>query len=160
MGMLADWIKTIQTQFKKGCPNGNLLEWDRNRYSASIKRVSKKCKVINQTDFNYAYCNTYEIRPKSLNEKYIYELTLSISFIVNAFVYHWTRYTLDMKKGKVIPISEIEVEYDPTDELIKLMKEYGYTEVVSEWFDRQIENVQLELAENATLGKCLFHDYE
>ena len=160
MTLLDDWISIVKNKFGDGCPNGFLLEWDVNRYHSSIKEICRNCKVTNQTDFNYAYCNTYEIRPETRNTKFIYELTLNISFIVDAFSLHWTKYTTNLKKGGVISSNEIEVEYDPTDGLIKFLEKNEYQEVKSDWFEINIDDVQLELAEKATLGKCLFHDYE
>lgn len=160
MTLLDDWISTVKSKFGDGCPNGFLLEWDANRFYSSIIEICRKCKVINQTDFNYAYCNTYVIRPGTKTGNFIYELTLNISFIVDAFSFHWTRYTPNLKKGGVISTNEIEVEYDPTDSLIEFLEKNQYQEVQPDWFDLNIDDVQLELAEEATLGKCLFHDYE
>lgn len=54
-------ILEIQRKFKNACPSGILLEWDRNRFYDLLLPLFVGYKVKNQTDFNYSYCNSFDI---------------------------------------------------------------------------------------------------
>lgn len=152
------WIAEITNQFNPTPPNGFALDWDSDRYFAALKKLCVGCTVLNCTDFNYAYCNTFRITPKSINREYVYDLTLNISFIVNGYSLHWTKSKQGSRAPTPIKEEHIKVKMNPAPVLRQYMDKNSFIEVDGSWFDLPIKGVQLELAEIATLGKCLFHD--
>lgn len=161
MNLPNDWIKIARRCFANGCPNGALLGWDTERFFQELKSICPNQHVRNLTDFNYSYCNKYEIVPIQLPEsERLFEATVSFSFICNAFSFHWTSYSIDKKRGKVVADSCLPLGIDnPRQQISKFAKESGFYEIEGPWMDLEIEGIELELADTATLGKCLFDDF-
>lgn len=161
MALPGDWILKAKESFASGCPNGILLGWDVERFFDELKCACPAQKIRNLTDFNYSYCNKYEIVPEQVpgNGRH-FEATASFSFVCNAFSFHWTSYSLDRKRGKVVPDELLPKEIDnPRQTLIDFAKEKGFDEIDNNWMELEIDGIELELADTATLGKCLFDDY-
>jgi len=161
MALPKDWISQVKMLFTGGRPNGMLLQWDIDRFFAELKAVCNSHRVKNISDFNYAYCNTYIVMPpQPLESKRIFEATISFSFICNAYSLHWTSYSPDKRRGKVVPETVLPKSLEnPTGMLRKFAEDNGFKEIECEWMDIQVEGVELELADVATLGKCLFDDF-
>lgn len=159
MDLLESWISTIALVHEKGRPNGKLLNWNPDRYFDDLKVKCVGCKIENITDFNYSYCNTYQVVPETTSDKYNYVLVLKISYVVNACCIYWVRYSKDFRRGEVISCG-IDVCINPEEILINFMRTEGFHEIESAWMNIPVIGVKLELAEVATLEKCLFDDYE
>jgi len=153
-------IIDIQKKFSDGCPNGFLLGWDINRFFQSLISLFVGFKVINDTDFNYSYCNSYEIELGENESDEIFILTLKVSFIVDAFVLHVTRYSSNRRSGKVIHFDECS-EYAGEIKKAKIfLVGKGFVEMQNDDMESVVDGVHLELAEIPTVGKCLFEDFE
>lgn len=160
MTALSILIGDIQRKFSNGCPNGFLLEWDANRFFQDLLSLFLGFKVTNDTDFNYSYCNSFDIELGKNNEGKIFVLTLKISFIIDAYTVHITRYSSNQRAGNVISIEGC-LEYSGAVEKVRsFMEAQGFIEVQDDDMAHFVENVELELAERATVGKCLFDDFE
>lgn len=152
-------VSKIREAFSQGVPNGFLLDWDRERFYSSLVREFKGCRVINDTDFNYSFCNTYELDGLG-SSKEDYVITIKISFVADAYTVYVTKYWDSRRKGKVVP-DELVPEIGCSVSDVKIFfKKMGFEEVDGEMMDVEIPDVQLELAETATIGKCLFDDFE
>lgn len=150
----------VKSAFKVAPPNGDILGWDRERYYKDFARLAEICKVSNDTDFNYSFCNSYNAEFKTNKDSYIYVVTVKISFITNVYSIHVTQYSRDKKSGKVVSVyPHLELTL-----LIKKITSYllgkGFMALKAEWADLKVNGVSLELSEEATLGKCLFDDFE
>ena len=160
MTVLSMLVENIQRKFSNGCPNGFLLGWDVNRFFKSLLSLFVGFKVINDTDFNYSYCNSYDIELGTGEDGKMFILTLKASFIADTYTIHVTKYSKNKRSGKVIHIEEYR-EY--AGEVVKarsFMEEQGFIEILDDDMELFVENVDLELAERATVGKCLFDDFE
>lgn len=153
-------LEDIQKKFSNGCPNGFLLGWDVNRFFQSIQSLFAGFKVTNDTSFDYSYCNSYVIELGKNADEEIFVLTLKISFIIDAYTLHLTRYSSNKRTGKVISFESFS-EYSMVVEKVKcFMEEQGFIEIQHNDMECLVNNVELELSEQATLGKCLFDDFE
>lgn len=152
-------IRDINNAYSTAIPNGFLLGWDENRFFTELKFLFSDLKVINTTDFNYSFCNTYEI---DLGEKgnTSFILTLKISFIANAFVLYVTEYSKNLKYGKVLFQEESDEQLEYLNRVQNFMFEKGFIEPSNEDLDVIIQDVHLELADISTIDKCLFDDFE
>lgn len=150
-------IKDIYASFCEELPNGILLKWNTNRFYNDFKKIFSDYEVINQTDFNYSYCNSYDIILEK-NEKNKTILTVKVSYVSKAFALHIIRY-FDRTHGKIL-YEDSSRQYKTSANLIKnyLIKK-GFREISGEEQNIEIKNINLELAELATLGKCLFDDF-
>ena len=87
-------------------------------------------------------------------------MTIKISFVVPAYVIHWTEYE-SRTVGKVIssppdPFREIEMK------VRMALETAGCFELPDTWLEVLISGVTLELSgnHNVTLSKCLFSDHD
>jgi len=152
-------ISEIQRRFKSSCPNGVLLKWDRNRFYDSLLQLFVGYKVKNQTDFNYSYCNSFDVEMNARGASgQFYKLTLKISFIVDAYTLHLTEYSNDKKRGKVISSEGITEVLFIIKKIKQFMEQKGFQEIYDD-MNVVVPNVELELAKTATIGKCLFDDF-
>ena len=157
---LAHLITAIGERFRNSPPNGLLLGWREDRYFDEVRGCCPGCTVVNETSFDYSRCNTFQIRPQSLTDQWIYELSVNISFVAAAYTIHWTKYSPDARRGRVVDTADVEVAQNPAAAVRRMLKMEGFTEIPGEWLESLVAGVDLELAESATLGKCLFNDYE
>lgn len=158
MTLLNTLVADIQKMFFDGCPNGFLLKWDVNRFFQSLVSLFAGFKVINETDFNYSYCNSYEIELAENGEIFI--LTLKASFIADAYTVHLTKYSSNRRRGIVVPYEEYPEYAEEIKKSKAFFKENNFVEVENDEIDSFVENIDLELADRATVGKCLFDDFE
>lgn len=151
-------ISEIQKKFKNSCPSGMVLGWDRNRfYNLLVLFIGYNVK--NQTDYNYSYCNSFDIEMHSRGRSdQFYKVTLKISFIVDAYAVHLTVYSKNKKRGKVIPCERVPEAQLVIEKIKHFMGKNGLQEIDDD-FNIIVPNVELELAEIATIGKCLFDDF-
>src|SRR5688500_18859647 len=94
-------IQEVRNAFQFGPPNGLELNWDASRFFSSLESLCSSCKVLNSTDFNYSYCNTFDIEPENMGVDCRYVLTAKFSFVAPAYSVHVTKYSLDKKAGCV-----------------------------------------------------------
>lgn len=88
--------------------------------------------------------------------------TFQISFISNVFQIYWTKYIKHGKTGKVIESPENNASKKWEQKVREFIKQKGFEECLTEWYNLPIDGIQLELSEKdeVTVGKCLFVDYE
>jgi hypothetical protein len=157
--LVHELTKAVQDSFKSGVPNGIALGWDRGRLFCKFKKRFSNFTVFNDTDFNYSFCNRFEI--ELLNEgKTSYTVTARFSFIAPVYSVHATQYCSSKSIGHVISESEDSTVLLLTREVCEFAKSEGFVRFKSEMSSIIVEGVTLELSEYATLGKCLFEDYE
>jgi hypothetical protein len=150
----------IQEIFGKSRPNGILLGWDKNRFFSSLRELCADCTVVNDTDFNYSYCNSFEIVSNTNRQEHDYVITFKTSFVLDVYSLHVTRYSPDRKRSKVVSEHEC-TELIPILQRIRNFAEKQYLqEISSSDHDVVVDGVSLELSEVATVGKCLFDDFE
>jgi hypothetical protein len=154
-------ITKLKKQFNSKCtPNGILLNWDRNRFYNELKSLLIDHDILNQTDFNYSFCNSFDIKINaSENPIETYKLTLKISFILDFFTTHLTKYVNYGRVGNVVSIDSVYEAKIVCDKLKNYLSEIGYEELSVDAIDTEVPDVQLELAQKATIGKCLFDDF-
>lgn len=160
MSLLDNWISEVKLAFQHERPNGNILNWDSDRYFFNIKDKCIGCEIQNLTDFNYSYCNTYQVIPETNSSKYSYVLVIKISYIVHAYSIYWVRYSKNLERGSVIGSEQLDVSNNPETKILDFMHKNNFYELKNEWSEIPISNVELELSEVATLEKCLFDDFE
>jgi len=153
-------IESIQNAFSNGCPNGALLGWDANRFYESLTKLFYEFSISNETDFNYSYCNSYDIAVGNGEQGENFVITVKISFIIDAYRMQLTEYSKDKKSGKVIDFEDLNEGTRFAENVRSFFEDRGFTEVADEELTHIVENVHLELADLATVGKCLFDDYE
>jgi hypothetical protein len=152
-------ISEIQRKFKSSCPSGILLRWDRNRFYDSLVPLLAGYKVKNQTDYNYSYCNTFDIELNTIGSSgQRYKITLKTSFIVDGYAIHLTEYSNNRKQGKVIPVESVHEALFVIEKIKAFIEQRGFQKIDNE-FNTAVPGVDLELAEIATIGKCLFDDF-
>ncbi len=153
-------VQEVRKQFGESCPNGTLLAWNENRFFPSLTKLCAECKVNNCTDFNYSYCNSFEIEPSVTLKEHVYIVTFKTSFVLDVYSLHVTRYSKDRRHGKVVREQEC-ADLMPIMETIRQFAEReGFQELRSTDHDVIIDGISLELSDVATLGKCLFDDFE
>lgn len=153
-------VSLVQSTFGYSFRNVSKHDWDRNRFFHSLVKLCGGCKIVNGTDFNYSYCNTFEIEPKVQPDEYSYVLTFKTSFVADVYSLHVTRYSKDRSTGKVVSENELPTLI-PT---IAILRQFAvaakFQEMEGSDHDIIVEGVSLELSDVATLGKCLFDDFE
>lgn len=161
MDLPNNWIAEAKLCFADGCPNGVLRKWQLDRFFVDLKAACPNQKIRNATDFNYAYCNKYLIVPlQPPDVKRAFEATIAFSFICNAFSFHWTSYSRDKRRGRVVAEHQLPKSLmGLQDKLTEFACERGFVQIENDWMDIEIDGVELELADVATLGKCLFNDF-
>ena len=153
-------VAAVQEMFRDSCPNGSKLGWDRNRFFYCLVNLCTDCKVMNCTDFNYSYCNSFEIEPNIGWQEHSYVLTFKISFVSDVYSLHVTKYSKDRKTGKVVEESECAALIPTIAVVRQFAANSEFLEMQVKDHDVIVAEVLLELSDIATLGKCLFDDYE
>ncbi len=150
-------VRQVRERFQSGKTNGFLMKWEANRFHEKLKALCEDFRVVNQTDFNYSYCNSYEIEPYIHRTGGQYVLTVKFSFIADVFSVHLTKYSHNRKVGFVVPEHELP-------ELPRLIRDFaifeGFEEIDGVDHNLLVDGVELELSQISTLGKCLFDDFE
>jgi hypothetical protein len=154
-----DLIRAVQNSFQSGVPNGFVLGWNPDRLFDKFKMFFSEYCVFNCTDFNYSFCNRFEIEPAYQGDV-CYTVTAKFSFIAPVYSVHSTKYWNSKSEGCVVPETEDSTICFLTQAVCEFAKKEGFVEFVSEMNKILVEGVALELSEDATLGKCLFEDYE
>ena len=160
MSTIAMLVEDVRRAFRFGIPNGLKLNWNADRFFPQIKRICEKCHVVNGTDFNYSYCNSFDVEPTEMEGGNRYVLNVKFSFIAPAYSIHTTKYSRDKKLGRVVQESERPAILSLAHSVRDFAKQAGFQEVDGRSHDIVVDGVQLELSEVATLGKCLFDDFE
>lgn len=156
---LASIIEEIQRSYSESYPNGLLEGWDTKRFSQILELIFSDCKFSNQTDFNYSNCNSYDVELGESEDDGYLVLTIKISYICDAFSLHVIRY-INRKCGGVIPLHNCNEYLDKMVATRNVFLGKGFREIKPDEMDIEVEGVELELAEVATVGKCLFDDFE
>jgi hypothetical protein len=123
--MLESITMDIEEAFKNGVPNGNLLKWDYLRYWQELVNLTRIGKIVNISDFNYSFCNTYFYYYPSDNEENYEMATFQISFISNVFQIYWTKYTKHGKTGKVVESPENSISKKWEQKVREFIKQKG-----------------------------------
>jgi len=146
------WVDKIRVSYRSTIPDGYALGWSEDRYLAALKKRLPDYQIDNFTSFDYAVCNTYELNVQAELRSYI--ATLKISFIVDCYV-------LYIGHLKRISASDAQTHFAPIAKSIhQLLDGGGFQEIQTEVLDVVVPGVTLNLAPQATIGKCLFDDYE
>ncbi len=153
-------IQQVQSLYKNGIPNGILLGWDTARFHNQLTSLFERLIILNETDFNYSFCNSYTIELGKDSGDNVYILTLKASFIVNAYTIHVTKYSSNKRVGKVIQEDHLLQYTKYIERARSFFENQGFIEITSDDMDCAVNDVTLELAEKPTLGKCLFDDFE
>lgn len=160
MSSIDTWLSAIRERFHEGPPNGWLLGWDQCRFMSEIVGASAGAIVTNYTSFDYSFCNTYEVTPGEHHECHD-ALTVRISFIVDAFALHWTCTPCKESSARVVATPHTPLALRIEAQIRQALETRGFEAVPAPEHDRPVPGVALELAgDRATLGKCLFDDYE
>ena len=159
MNTINSMILQVQEAFKNGCPNGIILAWDRDRLFHDLEQVCRGFKVTNYTDFNYSYCNTFDIEPIGDSSDYIYVVTFKVSFVCDAYSVHVTKYSKDRRRGEVVSENECASLVPILAVVRGFAEDRGFCEITGQDHDIVIEGIDLELSDVATLGKCIFDDF-
>jgi hypothetical protein len=160
--MLDSILANVNEAFKNGVPNGSLLGWDYERFWQNLIKLTEIGEVLNVTDFNYGFCNTYFYYYPSKKIKCYEMATFEISFVSDVFQIYWTKYSDYGKSGNVIESPENDESKEWEKRVRNFIQQKGFEECLTEWYNLPIEGVELELSgkDQVTLGKCLFVDYE
>ncbi|MCB9577732.1 MAG: hypothetical protein H6717_11990 [Polyangiaceae bacterium] len=147
----------IRRLFASGPPNGWLLGWDRDRGFDDLSALVAPLAATNNTSFDYAFCNHFEVRLSLAEERYAV-LTVLTSFVADVFSVHWTVYDPGGQAGRVVgqPPEGKRIEAD----VRAWLGRRGLRELPDELLRQPIPGIELELsgADDVTLGKCLFRD--
>ncbi len=156
-----DWAEIVANRFRSGPPNGWLEGWEVNRFHAELLELSGKLTLANHTSFDYAFCNLYEVEVPGSTSDVLWVLTIRISFIVDAFSLHWTRYECDGRQGAV-RTPTISTCRTIEAEVRRFLQNRAFIEPSVADCDSRVTGVELELSDPdmVTLGKCLFQDYD
>lgn len=160
MEIVKTLIKDIQRSFSSGCPNGMLLGWDPDRFAEPIGAIFESLEVSNNTDFNYSYCNSYEISLSPERKKNCIVITLKISFISNVYLAQAAAYSADRRSGRAVNVAEQLEFFQELEKARLFLASQGFLEVPEEILNMIVEGVELELSPLATIEKCLFDDFE
>lgn len=159
MGDLDAIIREVQVRYSEGCPNGILLRWDIDRFYQDLLKIFSDYKVSNETDFNYSYCNSYDVFLRKDEKSRSWVLTIKASFIYDAFTLHITRYK-SSRGGDVVPLHQCAEFASAITRARSFFSAKGFREINASEMGIEIKGVNLELAKVATVGKCLFDDFE
>jgi hypothetical protein len=161
--MLDKIIRDVKDAFKNEHPNGMLLGWDDERFYQELSDLTKKGELVDQTDFNYSFCNTFSYYYYPFDKDKNYEMaTLKISFVSNVFDIRWWKYRNRGRSPRIIESPENYVSKEWEQQVKAFFEKKGFVKCLPEWHSLHIEGIDLELSEKGkvTLGKCLFDDYE
>jgi hypothetical protein len=161
--MTLDELKRhLREQFATGVPNGWTRGWNHGRLQSELAAAVQPLKVENCTSFDYAFCNHFEVRVDGGHPRWLYELTIRISFVGDFFCLHWTRRQPASRKGGTVR-SPGSAQASMIEQTVReLLERHGFREIPDEWLDEPVPVVRLELAgtRNVTISKCLFEDYD
>jgi len=160
MGSVDRLIADIEKAFSEGPPNGFLLGWQRDRFFPSLQSSFRDCAVTNDTDYNYSYCNSFEIEPDPSGKEGNLVITLKMSHVADVYSVHVTKYSRDKRRGNVVPCGVDPIVSELCERVHQFAADKGFQEIDERLTDMKIPGVDLELAEEATVGKCLFDDFE
>lgn len=149
----------IRGLFASGPPNGWLRGWDRDRGFNEFVQVVTPHEATNNTSFDYAFCNQFDVRVE-LEDKQHAVLTVLTSFVADVFSTHWTVYEPDGRSGGVV---EGVIEGRELRTAVEgWLRERGFAELPDDLGAMNLNGIELELAgdENVTVEKCLFRDFE
>ena len=153
-------VLTVRKIFGESCPNGIILDWDEDRFFPPLTRLCADCRVVNDTDFNYSYCNSFEIEPIADLREHVCVVTFKASFILDVYSLHLTKYSEDRRHGEVVVELEHAELIPIVEKIRRFAEEQGFQEISETDHDVVIDGISLELSDVATLGKCLFDDFE
>ena len=154
------WVERVEAAFAEGPPNGWLLGWDEKRFERDLRQLADSAPVFNATSFDYAFCNKYEVEIRETSGEVYWILTIRISYIVDAYTLHWTEYRTT-ETGRVVGTPSIEACRRTESAVLQFLSQVGCSDVSDNWYRHRIPGIRLELGgTEATLGKCLFEDYE
>lgn len=153
-------IREIRTVFSDSNPNGILLGWDRTRFESELAEICSGFDLVNETDFNYSNCNTYIVEAKNENHEFRETVTFKASYILDIYSIHLTRLSADGRHGNVIPILDCPELVPIVERIRQFIEKLGFQEICQDVSNMVVEGLSLELAEKATVDKCLFDDYE
>lgn len=107
----------------------------------------------------YSYCNSFDIEMLSRKHSgHLCKVTLKISFIVDAYLVYHTAHSKAKKSDKESSSTRFSEAQLHIGKIKQFMEQKGFQEIDDE-FDTIVPDVELELAEIATIGKCLFDDF-
>lgn len=136
------------------------MGWDEDRFMESVKRICRDSKVVNNTDFNYSYCNCFDIESNLNHDEHDFVVTFKTSLVADAYSLHVTRYSKNRRSGKVVQEDECDELLSVVANLREFAHQQGLREISCAEHDIVVAGVSLELSDVATLGKCLFDDFE
>ncbi len=156
------WIAEIRRQFQTAPPSGWELHWDADRFYDDLKEIlGGNYKLCNCTNFDYSFCNSYEltVENKNGNEKWI--LAIKVSFIVDAYSLHWTYYPRNKQAYVLMDQKDAQLQ-NIEDKIVSFLGSKGFSDVSHKVYNMKLEDVSLELSDpdEVTVGKCLFDDFE
>ena len=156
---LSSVIEKIHLKYSDSYPNGIQAGWDMNRFFKALILIFSGYKLTNQTDFNYSFCNSYDVVLDKNTDGSSSMLTIKVSYICDVFSLHMTRHG-NRRKTQFVPLNSCN-EFKNKAELARaFLIDKGFREIQPEEMDVEIDGIELELAEIATVGKCLFDDFE
>ncbi len=159
---LACLSEVVREAFAPAPPNGWLLGWNRERYFREFAGAAAPARATNHTSFDYAFCTHFDADLQDSGDAEYLTLTVRISFIADVYSIHWTTYGDGGKVGNVVSTPRSEAAVELQTRIEQWLQGAALARLPDEWFELQVSGVQLELAgaTGATLGKCLFEDYE
>lgn len=160
--VLNHWITRIRTLFGPEPPSGWLLGWNDERYFDDFAALLKSYgELVNETSFDYSFCNSYVLYVGDRSNESFESLTISLSFVADAFQLIWSGYRSFGRKGSVFN-SQSDFHIEIENRCRGFAQKLGFIECSPEVFNMPIKGVRLELSgkENVTVGKCLFDDFD
>ena len=146
--------------FAVGVPNGWVLGWNRVRFEKELAALACPFSCLNATSFDYARCNRYEIECRTDGASSYLMLTVLISFVVDVFSTHWTRYEKGGRSGTVVATPNDSSFTGLEGRIAEMLRSKGFRRLPDDLYNAKIVGIELELSDpgDVTLGKCLFED--
>ena len=153
--ILVELIDKVKEAFANGVPPGYLLNWEEDRFFSEISQIVTPMRVVNETDFNYAFCNRYSIY--DTNREYYFGLW--ISFIAD--VYSLSQFKrISNTQVSEVGKSESCCLSEKKDEIKQFLTNKNFIAFPESWDKVVVPGIKLELSDVVTLDRCLFEDYE
>lgn len=154
-----DLESRVREAFSDGPPNGWLLGWAEDRGFREFAQVVAPHKAANNTSFDYAFCNHFDVRMALDDAKYAV-LTVLTSFVADVFSMHWTLYGPGGRGGQVVNDVPRGRALEATVQ--DWLAGRGFVSLPDRLGDVVLDGLELELSgeENVTLAKCVFQDFE
>lgn len=148
----SDLIERIQSCYSRGLPNLRPHDWAEDRFFIAVREKLPDYVVQNWTQFDYSCCNSFAIQKDSAPATY--RAFLWISFVAPIYrLFIETRIRISAEKA--------ESDFTASAETIRAwLDRKGFDALSDEQGETVVPGVTLSLSESATIGKCLFHDYE